>query len=221
MNQIFQNKAPDFERLLAFGFKKSKDIYSFSTLLFDNQFELIVNVDKNGVVSDKMTDLAINEPYTLYKNPSASGEFVGKIKELYEEVLSEICEKCFYPDVFKAKQAKRTIEYIKEKYGDELEFLWDKFKGSAIVRRKDNSKWYAVFITLKKNKLGLIGEEEIEIIDLRINPNEIENLVDNKKYFKGYHMNKKHWFTMCFNDSISDGEMFKRIDESYLLAKKK
>ena len=36
----------------------------------------------------------------------------------------------------------------------------------------------------------------------------------------GYHMNKKHWFTICLDGSIAIEEIFCRIDESFALAKK-
>lgn len=37
-----------------------------------------------------------------------------------------------------------AIEYVRKKYGDELEFLWTKFPDNAAWRRKDNRKWYGV-----------------------------------------------------------------------------
>ncbi|MDO5549136.1 MAG: hypothetical protein Q4F79_11730 [Eubacteriales bacterium] len=34
-------------------------------------------------------------------------------------------------------------------------------------------------------------------------------------------MNKKHWYTICLNGSVTKDELFRRIEESYELAKKK
>ncbi|MDR3176713.1 MAG: MmcQ/YjbR family DNA-binding protein [Desulfovibrio sp.] len=55
---------------------------------------------------------------------------------------------------------------------------------------------------------------------MRIKPEEIDTLIDGKRYFPGYHMNKKHWFTICLDGSVSTEEIFCRIDESFALARK-
>ena len=36
----------------------------------------------------------------------------------------------------------------------------------------------------------------------------------------GYHMNKKHWYTILLDDSVPLEEICRRIDRSYLLAVK-
>lgn len=123
-------------------------------------------------------------------------------------------------NIFKNKQSKDVIKYIKEKYKDDLEFLWMKFPNNAIWRRSDNKKWYAALLLVKKKKIGIQQDGEIEIIDLRATPEFVAFLVDNKKVFPGYHMNKKHWITICLNNSIPIKTIFNLIDESYLLAKK-
>lgn len=61
----------------------------------------------------------------------------------------------------------------------------------------------------------------IEILDLRMKPEDIETIVDNKKYFPGYHMNKKHWITICLDGTLPVEEIYVHLDESYHLAKKK
>lgn len=66
--------------------------------------------------------------------------------------------------------------------------------------------------------MGLGGEELVEIVDLRAKPEDVDALVDGKSYFPGYHMNKKHWFTILLDDSASMEGTFRRIDESFALA---
>ncbi len=34
-------------------------------------------------------------------------------------------------------------------------------------------------------------------------------------------MNKKHWYTICLDETVPDEELFERIDKSFELAKKK
>lgn len=120
--------------------------------------------------------------------------------------------------LFKSEYSKLVIEYVRKKYNDELQFCGRNFPDNAVFRRKDSNKWYAALLILQKHKLGLKEDGIVEIIDLRIKPEELISLIDNKKYFPGYHMNKKHWFTICLDGSVPIEEIFSHIDKSYTLA---
>ncbi len=72
---------------------------------------------------------------------------------------------------------------------------------------------------IPKSKLNLKGHGDIEVFDLRLEPEQIENLIDNEKYFPGYHMNKKYWYLICLNGSVEIDKIKSFIDESYILEK--
>lgn len=220
IKSIFQRKTVNFEKLTAYGFSKESDIYSYNTELSDSKFIMTVNITEQGEVSAVVIDPAFNEPYTLHLADGATGRFVGGIKTEYEQILTDIADKCFEPDVFKTDLTKNVIAYIKSTYGDEPEYLWQKFPDNAVVRRKDNQKWYAVFLIISRRKLGFDSDETVEIIDLRMTPEQIEKRVDGVKLLPGYHMNKKHWITICLDGSVSDDEIFNAVNDSYTLAKK-
>jgi predicted DNA-binding protein (MmcQ/YjbR family) len=220
IDALFKSRKIKIGQLLPFGFSESGNVYTYSTNLLDGQFEMRVTVTKKGKVSAGVIDSVSKEHYVLHRVPDAQGAFVGKVREEYEGVLARIAAACFEPDVFKSEGAKNVIQYVREKYQDELQFLWQRFPNNAIFRRQDNEKWYAALLVLQKSKLGLDEEGLVDIIDLRIRPEELDDLVDGKKYFPGYHMNKKHWFTMCLDGSIPIEEIFRRIDESFALATK-
>ena len=216
--EVFKFKVPDFQKLEAFGFQKQGAVYIYETFLMDRQFCLSVSVSDK--VKTTLTDTDIGEPYILHKIPSVKGAFVGKIRKAYLSVLEDISKACFDTCVFKCLQTKQVVRYIKDTYGDELEFLWKSAPDNAIVRRKDNRKWYGAFLTVKGSKIGLDTDKEVEIIDLRGQPEHIEKEVDNACYFAGFHMNKKHWYTVCLDGRVSTDEIYKRVDESYRLARK-
>ncbi|WP_420896713.1 MmcQ/YjbR family DNA-binding protein [Faecalitalea cylindroides] len=44
-------------------------------------------------------------------------------------------------------------------------------------------------------------------------------MVDHKKYYPGWHMNKKYWYTIILDGSISLKDIYKCIDESYQMTK--
>lgn len=221
MSQVFfQKRIANTEKLLAYGFMHSDTGYRYDTDIAEGQFRLTIWISGNGDVQTQVIDKETGDEYILHRTAKAAGAFVGMVKADYEAVLTEITEKCFEPDVFKSKQAKQIIAHVREKYGDELEFLWKKFPDNAIWRRKDTSKWYGALLTVSARKLGLDSDEMIEIIDLRMKPEDIVGIVDNKKYFPGYHMNKMHWITICLDDSVDMNEICDRIAASYQLAVK-
>ena len=220
IEEFFKLKRANFDKLKSYGFSLKNDIYEYKTNILNGEFELIVYVSKDGKVSTKVNDKKTHEEYVLHLMKDAVGEFVGKVKDDFEAVLADISEKCFERDVFKSKQAKQIIEYVKNEYGDELEYLWEKFSNNAIWRRKDNDKWYGLMVALSKRKLGLNSDEIVDIIDVRVEPEMVEKIIDGKNFFSAYHMNKKHWITICLDGSVSNKEIFEFINESYNLAKK-
>lgn len=220
LHSIFKNKIANFEKLLNYGFVEKNNVYTYIVPIVDKQFALKIDIFLDGNIKAKITDIDSDDEYILHLTTSAEGAFVGKVRTDYQNILQEIADKCFCTEIFKSEYAHKIIEYIREKYQDELEFLWPRFPNNAIFRRKDNKKWYAAVLTIKEDKLGLNGKKEIEIIDLRTNPATIASDIDNKKIFPGYHMNKKHWITFCLDGSVSMEEIYDRIDASYRLALK-
>lgn len=218
-DKIFENKIPLFDKLLSFGFVLNKGFYSYSCLIVDATFELTICIGKDGKVQTKLLDITSEYEYTLHLAESAVGTFVGKVRADYFNILQKIADNCFETRIFQSEYALKIIKYIKEKYENDFEYLWQKFPNNAIARRKDNKKWYVALLTVEQNKIGLTGSDMIEIIDLRMLPEKIKELVDGEKYFPGYHMNKKHWITLCLNGSVDLCEIYNLIDESYSLAR--
>jgi len=212
-----KNRRISYEKLMEYGFKKEKEQYIYKTKIEDDQFEI------NIVISDKekyskLIDLEDNTEYILVDIENAEGQFVGKIKQTYENKIEDIIQKCTTKEIFKSTQAKEIIHYIEQKYKDKLEYLWEKFDNNAIWRNKQNQKWYGLLLTVSKRKLEIEEDEEIEIIDLRYQKDKTEEIIDNKKIFSGYHMNKKSWITIKLDNSVDTKEIYQLIDNSYNLS---
>ena len=215
---IFRRKKLNTEKLEEFGFV-NRDDWTYNSDIMDGEFSLTVRIDKNGHVDTDLMEIGTGDSYILYKT-NASGTFVGEVRTAIETVLREISETCYESAVFKTKQAQMLIEYVHDTYGDELEFLWQKFPDNAIWRRKDNRKWYAAILTVQRSKLGMRSDEIAEIIDLRIQPENMEAVLRNEHYYPGWHMNKRGWYTTVLDEGVPDDEICRRLDESYRLAKK-
>ena len=221
-DDIFKNKSPNYDKLINFGFVFNDNTYIFSRHILDNQFDLVVEIPPTPhcQVLTRVIDLDTGDEYRLHLVDSAVGIFVGKVRTECLNILSSIADNCFETAVFKNKNTQQIIAYTKEKYQDNLEYLWSKFPEYAVLRRKDNQKWYAVIMVVKKDKIGLTGDGKIEIMNVRGEPEEIKNIIDGKKFFPAYHMNKKSWVTIGLESSLEVSEIIKRLDKSYILAKK-
>lgn len=75
-----------------------------------------------------------------------------------------------------------------------------------------------------KGKLFAIVSEQGEgaiHINLKCDPDEAQALRDVFESVKpGYHMNKKHWNTVCLPGDVPAGELRRMIDQSYALVVK-
>lgn len=219
MNDIFKYKKLNPEKLLSYGFVCKKTSYNAAFPIMGGDFVVNVQISSPNKVQTLTIETETNEPYSLHLTDE-EGTFVGQVREEYATVLRDISDKCFDTEIFKSAEAGAIIEYISEKYGDHLEYLWEKFPDNAIARRQDNKKWYLVIMTVRKDKFGFDTTEMVEVVDFRADVDELPSLIKNENIYEGYHMNKKHWITIILDGSMPVVEIYKLLDKSYELAKK-
>ena len=220
INKIFKNKKLNADKLRNYGFNLKGVNYNYSVTLLDGDFILNIEISKSEEIKTTLTETETNDIYTLHLT-NAQGNFVGRIREEYRAILEDIAEKCYDDFIFKSDYSYKVIDYVKEKYNDDMEYLWEKFPENAIARRKDNSKWYLAILTVRADKLGFESKENIEVIDLRAEVDEIPDLLKQNNIYPAYHMNKTHWITIILDGSMGIKEIYNFIDKSYILADKK
>jgi len=213
-----KNKTVAVDELKKFGFHKTAEGWQYEKNICDDQLSLTLTY-KEGKLFSEVKD-NFGEEYVLHLVENSAGGYVGAVRSEYEEILSAFEENCCEENIFRAALTKNLISYVRDKYGDELEFLWEKYPNAAIWRRKDTKKWYGLVMEISERKLGLDSDKDVEILDLRGKVDELQNLIDGVKYFAGYHMNKKSWLTIRLEGSVDFDEICTRLDASYTLAKK-
>ena len=109
---------------------------------------------------------------------------------------------------------EEIFEYVKKQYGTIPEYLWKESPESAVLRHK-NGKWYAVLMQVEKSRLGLEGDTEVDIIDVKCNPDMVGLLTQTYGFLPGYHMNKKYWITMLLDGTVSEAKILDFLDISY------
>ena len=112
-------------------------------------------------------------------------------------------------------QRERITQYIRETYGTEAEYLWADSPGSAVFRHPASKKWYAIIMDVPANKLGLSGEDLVDVMNVKCGTIMVGSLLAEKGFRPAYHMNNNHWISILLNDSVSDDQIFPLLELSY------
>lgn len=115
---------------------------------------------------------------------------------------------------------EQVFEHVHEKYGIRPDYIFKQFPRYAGLRHANNRKWYGLIMNVPRENLGLEGKEELDIINLKLDPELLQMLKTKTGYFTAYHMNKEHWISISLKDA-EPSELFQLIENSYMLTKKK
>lgn len=114
------------------------------------------------------------------------------------------------------------IDFIKDTYRVTPEYLWSSTPDNVAFRNPNNGKWFAVLIgNLSKEKLGIKSVDKVNILNLKCHPMLTFSFVDNKRIFKGFHMNKEHWISVLLDKSVPQDELKMLVAMSYELVESK
>lgn len=109
-----------------------------------------------------------------------------------------------------------VFDYIKTKYKVFPEYPWAKYDSNAVFRHKDNQKWFALVMNVRKEKLGLTGEGCVDVINLKIDDGMFRDvLVRAGGVFPAYHMNKQHWVSVLLDGTVNRDRVYDLIDMSF------
>ena len=112
-------------------------------------------------------------------------------------------------------QRERLTQHMLDTYGTEAEYLWADSPGNAIFRHSVSKKWYAALMRVLPEKLGLAGEEALNVMDIRCSTIMIGSLLSTKGFLPAYHMNKNHWISIILDGSVPDKEITPLLELSY------
>lgn len=112
-------------------------------------------------------------------------------------------------------QRERITQYIQGTYGTAAEYLWADSPDSAVFRHPASKKWYALIMRVLPDRLGLSGEQALDVMNLKCSTIMIGSLLLTKGFRPAYHMNKNHWISIVLDDSVSDDQIYPLLELSY------
>lgn len=111
----------------------------------------------------------------------------------------------------------RLVSYIEDKYKAKEEHLWRMYPSYAAFRHSDNQKWFALIMDVPANKLGLPGDEIVDIVNVKMSDLYLaEILIQQEGFFRGYHISRGNWVSILLDGTVEFEEICKWVDESFM-----
>lgn len=158
-------------------------------------------------------DSATSEKYALFDRTSSNGAFVTSLREEVQKIIDDIKTRCFATNDLKDD----FIAWINTKFGAVPDYPWPDDAPYSFVFRCPNGKWFALVMKIKYRQLGLTGDEELWVVNMKAEQESIPALVDRKSIFPAWHMNKKHWITVLLTATTDFGKLCELTEKSYEL----
>lgn len=213
-NEIFDKNIFNSKFAIAYGFSKVGDYYILQSDIDMENFNVIIKIDKDSFEAN-VIELPFNEEYILFNVLDSKGKFVSKIRKKVNELIKDIVKNCFTSLDYR----KILLDYVKETYGTIPEEPWED-NNHATIKTTNTKKWYGIFMSIPYKTLGLDKSGKIDVLNVKLNPDLIENLIDKKHFFPAYHMNKKYWISIVLNSDVDLDLVKSLIDESFKLVEK-
>ena len=218
MFEIFNSYQFNKEKARDYGFVEDEQVWTYSCQILQGDFFMTVSITPDNV-SFLVFDQETGDLYPQVHMKSMRGSFVGSVREACLEILYQIRKACFDVQDFICPQTKRIMAQVQKKYGNQLEYLWEKSPDTAVLRHEGNQKWYAVMMRIPWDKLEKGREGLVEAVNLK--HDQVSNLLSKKGIYSAFHMNKRYWLSLALDDSLQDEEVIELIERSWNLTVKK
>lgn len=122
----------------------------------------------------------------------------------------------------KKSQRDEIISFAMEQYGAEPEYPWEKLPMYCVLRHSENRKWYALIMDIPGERIDpRMKGERVDILNLRIDPEEGAFLRQEPGFYPAYHMHRENWITIILDGTVGTETILSLLKESYSLTLKK
>ena len=114
---------------------------------------------------------------------------------------------------------QEIIKFIDKKYNASPEYLWRRYPTYCVFRHAGNKKWFALIGTVPRHILKLVGDGEIDFINVKTSDAEFFRGV--KGILPAYHMSKANWISIVLDGTVPQKNVKQLIKTSFELTEKK
>ena len=205
----------DCKRAIAYGFSRTEAGLELKKELPGvGLYAVFVIAGKSFEVN--VFDADTDEEYLPFNVLDNITGFVTGIREQVEDLVQEIKEKC----LLNSNMKLRLMEYCERKFGTEPEAPWEDSPDAYTFKTAKRNKWYALFMTIPYKSLGLVAKGTLDVVNIKLPPEKILDLIDRVHFYPAYHMNKKHWITIVLDKEVDEPLVQQLLEESYGLVEK-
>ena len=112
-------------------------------------------------------------------------------------------------------QKQRITQYILDRFSAGEEHLWAQYPNYSVFRHPASKKWFAIIMDISRSKLGLDGDEAVDILDIKCSPLMVGSLLRERGFLPAYHMNKESWITILLDGTVPDEKIYPLLELSY------
>ena len=109
--------------------------------------------------------------------------------------------------------------YLTDTYSVTGEQLFARYPSFQVFRHQGNKKWFAVIMDIPRRNLGLPGEGQTQVVNLKCDTRLIGSFREEPGIFPGWHMNKAHWLSVALDGTVEVEKIRFLVDMSYELTK--
>ena len=218
MFEIFKAYQFNSKKAKEYGFIENQGVWTYSLTILKGDFLMKITVEDSDLTF-QVFDQETGELYPQVHMESMRGTFVGSVREACLEVLYSIRKACFEVQEFLCPQTKRIMALVQEKYGNQLEYLWEKSPDTAVLRHEDNQKWYAILMRIPWDRLDKGREGLVEAVNLK--HDQVADLLSQMGIYPAFHMNKRYWISIPLDDTLTDEKVLELFERSWFLTSKK
>lgn len=205
----------DCKRAIAYGFSRTEAGLELKKELPGvGLYAVFVIAGKSFAVN--VFDADTDEEYLPFNVLDNITGFVTGIREQVESLVQDIKEAC----LIKANMKLRLMEYCKRQFGTEPEAPWEDSPDAYTFKTAKRNKWYALFMTIPYKCLGLAAKGTLDVVNIKLPPEKVLELIDRVHFYPAYHMNKKHWITIVLDKEVDEPLVQQLLEESYGLVEK-
>lgn len=157
------------------------------------------------------------ERYAIFDMPGASGPFVSAMRDEVRRIVDDVSGRC----VGNADIREKYVSYVEEAFSCRADYPWENTPDYCVFRC-GNGKWFALVMRITLRQLGLEGDGNVSVVNLKADAEKISaGLVDRKSVFPAYHMNKKYWITVLLSSATDFDFLCRLTERSYGLVSKR
>lgn len=96
------------------------------------------------------------------------------------------------------------LSYCLDTFGTEADYPFEEDFETAVLRHRDNRKWYAIVLRVARRKFGFDSDEMIDVVNLKLPTEMFGSFGAADGVYPAYHMNKLHWISVLLPDASDE-----------------